>query len=153
MGGLKNLGRHQNGFSLIELMVGVVVIGVLVATALPAYQDYVNRSKVSEVMMAAHRIRQRVHEYHETSGQFTGVQTLCQSGFTASKYARTASVCDSTGQVILIGSIVSGNDFRIKFTPTTVNGAITAWNCTGNLNTDWLPSTCVATPNVTLPCF
>src|SRR5260370_8285544 len=58
----------QNGFTLIELMIVVAIIGILAAVALPAYQDYTVRAKMSEVILAASACRTSITEVDQTGG-------------------------------------------------------------------------------------
>jgi type IV pilus assembly protein PilA len=60
--------RAQQGFTLIELMIVVAIIGILAAIALPAYQDYTIRAKMSEVVLAASACRTTVTEVYQTGG-------------------------------------------------------------------------------------
>ena len=60
--------RVQQGFTLIELMIVVAIIGILAAIALPAYQDYTVRAKVSEVMLAASGMKTDIAEWYQTKG-------------------------------------------------------------------------------------
>lgn len=62
--------RSKGGFTLIELMIVVAIIGVLAAIAIPAYRDYVSRAKMSEVLTVFDAIAQGATEYHSAMGYF-----------------------------------------------------------------------------------
>ena len=65
---MKRMHRIQKGFTLIELMIVVAIIGILAAVALPAYQDYTVRAKVSEVLLAASSAKNTVAEAAQVGG-------------------------------------------------------------------------------------
>lgn len=129
----------QKGFTLIELMIVVAIIGILAAVALPAYQDYTNRAKASELMLAASSARTCVTETVATKGAL-GL-TACASGFQATKYATAMGVGDTTGIITVTGSITGAADTVVTMSPTISGNGISTWTCTGT-PTKWMPGSC-----------
>ena len=104
--------RIQQGFTLIELMIVVAIIGILAAVALPAYQDYTVRAKMSEVMLAASACRTGITEIYQTGGTPPGANSWgCEnlSGAT-SKYVGTIATDDNgVVNVSTTGGLPPGN--------------------------------------------
>jgi len=95
--------RIQQGFTLIELMIVVAIIGILAAVALPAYQDYTIRARVSEAVLATSQCRTAVSEVYQTAaaGVTIGANNWgCGEGTTATQYVASIATTDD-GEVIV----------------------------------------------------
>lgn len=142
--------RIQQGFTLIELMIVVAIIGILAAVALPAYQDYTVRAKVSELILAASAPKVSIAEWFQTKS--TMPPSAASAGFdtTGSQYVSSLTYATNgtdtatitvTGTAAIGGATPTGT-ITVTGTGSTATGKV-AWVCArGTMAAKYLPSSC-----------
>lgn len=136
--------RLQQGFTLIELMIVVAIVGILAAIALPAYQDYIVRSKMSEAEAAIAACKTSVAEYAATHNN-TLPTTLALAGCSSTSTQYLASLDVGTGGAITATTRNTGapTDCTLKLTPSApaTDGTIASWSGTyGTCDAKYVPS-------------
>ena len=133
--------RNNGGFTLIELMIVIAIIAILAAIALPAYQSYIIRAQVSEVITAASGARTEIAEYFASNGALpgTGYEVQGQSSDFVASVEWTSGRIEATSK-----SLNGGVTGKILLTPTTQSNGQVTWVCDGdtNLETQYRPGSC-----------
>jgi type IV pilus assembly protein PilA len=147
--------KQQKGFTLIELMIVIAIIGILAAIAIPAYQDYTVRSKVSEGLNLAGAAKLAVAETYDSEGQFMtgggGADANASYGLPAAgsingNYVSQVAV---TGNGLItitynqnLGGNPTANGEDMTLRPTARQGSM-EWTCTGgSMPAKYRPSEC-----------
>mgnify|MGYP001558706629 FL=1 len=132
------------GFTLIELMIVVAIVGILAAIAIPAYQDYVARAQVSEGVAAAGAMKTSITEYYQSQGGFPNANVYDVPGgryYSGATHDNAGIITVTMQNAAPVSSPIRNKTFTMS--PTTTSGYIIGWKCAVNsMNAKYLPSGC-----------
>ena len=133
----------QKGFTLIELMIVVAIIGILAAIAIPAYSDYTKRAKVTELVTAGSACKASVSEFFQSQQAFPA--DINEAGCSAQSTDKIASLTLGANGVITVESNITSVDGNYVLTPTEAgtNSGVLEWSCAASdIEAKYLPANC-----------
>ena len=135
--------RTQTGFTLIELMIVIAILGILAAIAIPAYQDYSIRAKISEAINTAAPAKLAVSEYFQSEGGLPDSRTEAGTSDVTTNFVSELTV-DANGRIFITvntatdpgtgATTVGCTNLAVMLTPTTAGVTATGavnWTCSG----------------------
>jgi len=144
--------KFQQGFTLIELMIVVAIIGILAAIAIPAYQDYTQRAQMAEAFTLSSGAKTAIADFAQKNGAYPAAADVTAMGLAATGKFSALTVADGTGVITMtmgaagtVGADIAGK--TVTLTPPVLLGLTGAftWTCTSTAKQKFLPKDCTGT--------
>ena len=139
--------KQQKGFTLIELMIVIAIIGILAAIAIPAYQDYIVRTKISEGLNMAGAAKLAVAETYDSTGVLPAgnpAAGLPSATSITGSYVTSITVTDGVVDILYntsVGGNPTANGTTMTLDPSTSEGSM-MWDCSGTMANKYRPANC-----------
>jgi len=149
--------KLQQGFTLIELMIVVAIIGILAAMAIPAYKDYTQRAQIGEAFTMVSAAKTAIAEYAQTNGVYPPAADITALALDiaspAGQYVDTVAVTADSGVIVAtmkatgVGADIASQSVTLTPPPVLAGLAGTAfvWTCTSTALQKYLPKSCTGT--------
>ncbi len=139
--------NKQKGFTLIELMITVAIVGILSAVAIPSYQNYVARSQISEGIVLASGAKPLISEYHSNYGRYPTNEELSFTGYVGNYITKTE--IGENGIIVATLGNKANSSISGKIVTLTPRENMTThnlrWDCSSNADLKYLPNSCLYT--------
>lgn len=133
--------KQQSGFTLIELMIVVAIIGILAAIAIPSYMDYINKAKATEVLTAGNGPKASISEFYQVKGSLPSNEAETGIDYDDIAGGEYVNEVSWDGSKIIITGAGDVSDLTLELEAST-SGGVVNWSCEATSGTELAPASC-----------